>query len=93
MSFFALADTATNLEPFFLGYGVLGAVFVLVLLGWLAPKWVVDYLRAQIAVKDVLIDELTDALHRLADNSKVEVPAPEPPTARRRVRRKAREGA
>lgn len=62
-----LATTPAGLEPFFLGYGVLGAMFVLVLLGWLRPKWDSDAAAKREAYKDEVILKLTDALQRLAD--------------------------
>lgn len=58
---------AGQLEPFFLGYGVLGAMFVAVLLGWLRPKWHSDEAAKREAAKDEIIAGLTDALQRLAD--------------------------
>lgn len=68
MTFWFLAQTTppTSLEPFFVGYGVLGVMFLLVLLGWLAPKWVIDEYRRREAVKDDLIKELGNAVERLA---------------------------
>lgn len=51
------------------GYGVLGLVFVLLLLGWLAPKWVRDEDKKREAVKDAIIERLTVAIERLADRA------------------------
>jgi len=62
-----LADVTTGLEPFFLGYGVLGVMFFLVMLGWLVPKWAYDYLKTQVMAKDEIIADLTESLRRLAD--------------------------
>lgn len=50
-----------------LGYGVLGVMFVLVMLGFLAPKWVLDEYRKREAVKDSIIERQATALERLAD--------------------------
>lgn len=54
-------------EPFLLGYGVLGLVVLLLLLGILVPKWVVDEYRKREAMKDATLDRLTAALEKLAD--------------------------
>jgi hypothetical protein len=54
-------------EPFFIGYGVLGVMFLLVMLGWLRPKWASDEAAKREAAKDIIIEKLTDALQRLAD--------------------------
>lgn len=62
-----MADPVSSIEPFFLGYGVLGVMFVLVLFGWLRPKWDSDSAKQREAQKDVIIEKLTDALQRLAD--------------------------
>ena len=53
----------------FIGLGVAGAVTVLLMLGWLIPKWVVDEYRKREATKDKIIEKLTDALQRLADKA------------------------
>lgn len=50
-----------------LNFGVVGAVLVLVILGLLAPKWIVDYLLAQIKFKDEIIKQQAAALDRMAD--------------------------
>lgn len=57
-----------GVEPFFIGYGVLGVMFLLVLLGWVAPKWVVSEYQRRLAKKDETITALTAALTSLADN-------------------------
>lgn len=54
-------------EPFLLGYGVLGLVVVLLMLGVLIPKWVVDEYRKREALKDQVIERLSAAIERLAD--------------------------
>lgn len=54
-------------EPFLLGYGVLGVVVTLLMLGWLTPRWVVDEYRKREAVKDQIITQQAAALDRLAD--------------------------
>jgi hypothetical protein len=51
----------------FLDRGVIGLVFVAVLIGWLAPKWVLDEYRKRESVKDELILKLTDRLDAIAD--------------------------
>jgi len=56
-----------QLEPFFLGYGVLGAMFVLVVTGILRPKWASDEAAKREAFKDQVIDKLSDGVQRLAD--------------------------
>jgi hypothetical protein len=47
--------------------GIVGVVFVLVLLGLLAPKWIIDYLLAQIKFKDEIIAKQAAAIERIAD--------------------------
>ena len=65
----ALADDLTGgIEPFFLGYGVLGAMFLLVMLGWLQPKWATDRLLKEIGIKDELIASQAASVKSLADN-------------------------
>lgn len=56
-----------GVEPFFLGYGVLGVVVLLLMLGILVPKWVIDEYRKREAVKDAVIAQQAAALERLAD--------------------------
>ncbi len=51
----------------FLDRGVIGLVFVAVLIGWLAPKWVLEEYRKRESVKDELILKLTDRLDAIAD--------------------------
>lgn len=51
------------------GYGVLGVMFVLMLLGWIVPKWAIDEYRKREAVKDAVIERLTSALETLADKA------------------------
>lgn len=63
----AAAELLPGVEPFLLGYGVLGAMFVLVMIGYLSPKWVVDDLRTRLAAKDAIIERQATALERLAD--------------------------
>jgi len=57
----------TSVEPFLLGYGVLGLMFLLTLLGFLVPKWVIDEYRKREVLKDATIERLTVAIERLAD--------------------------
>lgn len=57
-----------SIEQLF-GYGVLGVMFVLVLLGWIVPKWVVDEYRKRETVKDAIIERLTSAIETLADQA------------------------
>lgn len=52
-----------------IGLGVAGAVLILITIGWLAPKWVVDYLLKKLEIQDQIIIKLTDALQRLADKA------------------------
>lgn len=54
-------------EPFLLGYGVLGLVVLLLMLGILIPKWVVDEYRKREVLKDQVIERLSAAIERLAD--------------------------
>lgn len=49
------------------GYGVLGVMFVLVMLGYLVPKWVVDEYRKRESFKDGINERLTVAIEKLAD--------------------------
>ena len=53
----------------FLGYGVIGVVVILLILGVLIPKWVVDEYRTRLAVQQIFIDKLTEAVTRLADKA------------------------
>lgn len=46
--------------------GLLGLLFVLILLGFLVPKWVVDEYRKREGVKDAVIERLTAAIEILA---------------------------
>lgn len=56
-----------NLEPFFLGYGVLGVMFLLVLFGWIRPKWNLDEWKERVKVQDATIKELSSGLNRAVD--------------------------
>jgi hypothetical protein len=49
------------------GYGVLGVMFVLVMLGVLVPKWVVDEYRKREAIKDGIIVGLTEGLKKATE--------------------------
>lgn len=51
------------------GYGVLGVVVVLFMLGILVPKWVVDEYRVRLKGQDVIIERLASGLERLADRA------------------------
>lgn len=57
---------AGSIEQLF-GYGVLGVMFVLIMVGWLTPKWVVDEYRKREAVKDAVIERQAAAMERMAD--------------------------
>lgn len=61
------------------GLGVAGAVLVLIILGWLAPKWIIDYLLRKIAIQERIIERLTDALQRLADKAEARAAVREAP--------------
>jgi hypothetical protein len=66
---FAIADSPLgSIEPFFLGYGVLGAMFLLVMLGWLRPRWAFDEAAKREAAKDELIASMAASLKSLSEN-------------------------
>lgn len=50
-----------------LGYGVLGVTVVLLIVGILTPKWVVDEYRRREAIKDKVIESLTSSLEQMAE--------------------------
>jgi hypothetical protein len=50
-----------------LGYGVLGLVLVLAMIGWIEFKPIVDERKAREKTKDEIIAKLADAIERIAD--------------------------
>ena len=50
-----------------LGYGVLGLVLVLAIIGWIEFKPIIEERKARERTKDEIIAKLTDAIERIAD--------------------------
>lgn len=61
------ATTPTGSIEQLFGYGVLGVWMVLMLLGWLAPKWVLDEYRTREKFLNDIIERQAAAIERLAD--------------------------
>jgi hypothetical protein len=58
-----------QVSAFLLTQGVLGVVVIGFLLGIIVPKWIIDEYRKREAVKDAIIERLTNAVERLADQA------------------------
>jgi len=50
--------------------GVLGLVLAALILGLLVPKYVVDELRRQLAIKDGIIERQSGVIERLAEKAR-----------------------
>lgn len=51
----------------YLQWGVLGLTVAGLLMGWIVPKWVLDYFRVKLDAKDEVIKDLSEALRELGD--------------------------
>ncbi len=60
----------------FIERGVLGLVIVAIMLGWLAPRWILDEYRKREAVKDNIIERLTAAVEAIEEREDVHHPKP-----------------